>query len=225
MSVDRVLSRILGSGAAAGFAGGLAGGVASGLLTSKSGRKLGKKALKAGGIAVVGGLAYAAYRRYQDESAAAAPGAPASPVEPAPASFVPPPHETEQVEALGLTLLRAMVAAAQADGRLDPRERREIHERIDALGLSVAERAVLRAEVDRPVELNGIVTEARTPEVAAEIYTASLLAIDVDTAAERAYLALLAARLGLPDALVESIHREVGIDGGPAARGPGRDAA
>ena len=37
----------------------------------------------------------------------------------------------------------------------------------------------------------------RTPEEAAEIYTVSLLAIDVDNPAERGYLAMLAARLNL----------------------------
>lgn len=63
MSADRILSQLLGSGTASGFAGGLTGGLATGLLTSKAGRKFGKKALKAGGIAAVGGLAYAAWNR------------------------------------------------------------------------------------------------------------------------------------------------------------------
>jgi len=50
---------------------------------------------------------------------------------------------------------------------------------------------------------------ARSPEQAAEIYTASLLAIDVDNAAERGYLAMLAQRLKLDDALVEHLHATV----------------
>ena len=45
--------------------------------------------------------------------------------------------------------------------------------------------------------------------MAAEIYTASLLTIDVDTGAERAYLAMLAACLELPESLVDSIHQEL----------------
>jgi uncharacterized membrane protein YebE (DUF533 family) len=46
-------------------------------------------------------------------------------------------------------------------------------------------------------------------EVAAEIYAASLLAVEVDTAAEKGYLAMLAARLKLPSALVTEIERQV----------------
>ncbi len=48
-----------------------------------------------------------------------------------------------------------------------------------------------------------------SPEVAAEIYTASLLAVQVDSPGERAYLAMLAARLRLPDELVTTIHDQV----------------
>ena len=62
--MNKLLGQLLGSGAAGGFAGGLAGGLTSSLLTSKSGRKIGTKALKMGGIAAVGALAYAAYQRY-----------------------------------------------------------------------------------------------------------------------------------------------------------------
>ena len=50
---------------------------------------------------------------------------------------------------------------------------------------------------------------ARTPEEAASIYTASLLAIDIDNPSERAYLGLLAARLNLDDALVKHLHATV----------------
>ena len=62
--MNKLLGQLLGSGAAGGFAGGLAGGLTSSLLTSKSGRKIGTKALKMGGIAAVGALAYAAYQLY-----------------------------------------------------------------------------------------------------------------------------------------------------------------
>ncbi|MNW15361.1 hypothetical protein D3C71_2138360 [compost metagenome] len=50
---------------------------------------------------------------------------------------------------------------------------------------------------------------ARTEEQKVEIYTASRLAIEADTRAERGYLDLLAGRLGLPDALVDHIESTV----------------
>lgn len=209
MSADRILSQLLGSGAASGFAGGLAGGLASGLLTSKGGRKLGKKALKAGGIAAIGGLAYAAWNRHRNERRAPfgdpSPTLPRSSVE----RFIP--SQRDEAESLGVLLVRAMIAAAQADGRLDVTERDAIRARVGALDLGEGEQAALLAQIEQPVALASLVAAATTAETAAEIYAASLLAIDVDTPAERAYLSLLAARLGLPDTLIDSIHAELGL--------------
>lgn len=227
MSVDKILGQVLGSGAASGFAGGLAGGLASGMLTSKKGRKAGKKALQVGGIAAVGGLAYAAWSKHRqgqlapastspgtsadqrsDAAPAAAPSVMASP--PAvPESFVPSADQPQKSEALGATLLRAMIAAAQADGKLDGDERRALFDKVEQLDLTAAEKAQLFSQLESPVDLGTLVSAATTPEIAAEIYTASVLAIEVDTAAERGYLAMLAARLELPDELVDAIHAEV----------------
>jgi uncharacterized membrane protein YebE (DUF533 family) len=71
--MNKLLGQLLGSGATGGFAGGLAGGLTSSMLTSKSGRKIGTKALKMGGIAAVGALAYAAYQRYSTGKGTAVP--------------------------------------------------------------------------------------------------------------------------------------------------------
>jgi len=206
MSVDRVLSQLLASGAASGFAGGLAGGLASGLLTSKAGREFGGKALRVGGIAAVGGLAYAAWSRYRAGADAAS-----RPPDGGLEGFVPAPDSPQEAEALGLLLLRAMVAAAHADGRLDGRERHAIRGHVASLDLPDAEKARLLACIERPVGMEELVASATRPEIAAEIYTAALLAMDVDTVAERAWLVMLAARLGLPDDLVVELHRELGV--------------
>ena len=48
---------------------------------------------------------------------------------------------------------------------------------------------------------------AKTPAIATQLYAASLLAMNPDTPAERAYLDLLAARLGLDKALTAEIER------------------
>jgi uncharacterized membrane protein YebE (DUF533 family) len=54
-----------------------------------------------------------------------------------------------------------------------------------------------------------IVASAHTDEQKVELYTASRIAIDPDTRAERGYLDLLAGRLGLPDALVDHVEATV----------------
>ncbi|MGD9066390.1 MAG: tellurite resistance TerB family protein [Desulfobacterales bacterium] len=212
--MNKLLGQLLGSGAAGGFAGGLAGGLASNLLTSKSGRKMGKKALKMGGIAAVGALAYGAYQRYSAGKGAAdsaLPQAAKAELPPAPegSAFMPAKNDAAGQETLGLTLVRAMIAAARADGRLDAKESRTIYQRIESMGLDPEVQALLVAEMGHPIDMDAIVNSATSPEVAAEIYVASLLAIDVDTADEKSYLAMLAARLKLPPDLVTELNRQV----------------
>jgi uncharacterized membrane protein YebE (DUF533 family) len=69
-------------------------------------------------------------------------------------------------------------------------------------------------ELSAPLDINAVIAPAKTPEIAAEIYAASLVAIEADTPAERAYLQMLAARLELDPGLVEEIHRTA--DAAPA---------
>lgn len=77
------------------------------------------------------------------------------------------------------------------------------------------DKAFVMDELRAKLDVDAAAGAAATPEEAAEIYTASLLAIDVDNAAERGYLAMLAARLRLDDALVAHLH-------GSVARRPAR---
>ncbi|MBW9263721.1 MAG: tellurite resistance TerB family protein [Candidatus Thiodiazotropha sp. (ex. Lucinisca nassula)] len=215
--MNKLFGQLLSSGAASGFAGGLAGGLAGNLLGSKSGRKLGKKALKWGGVAAVGALAYTAYQRYSSSQTTSAGGGSTNPVNspqeltPAPAGSLFLPDESDQTanNALGLILIRAMIAASRADGRLDAQESQAIFQRIESLELDHETRSLLVHEMGQPVDVDAIVNSATSMEVAAEIYAASLLAIEVDSSAERAYLSMLAMRLQLPPELVKEIEQQV----------------
>jgi len=77
------------------------------------------------------------------------------------------------------------------------------------LDLDPEEKALLVEEMGKPVDVDCIIQGATSPEVAAEIYTASLLVVQVDSPAEKAYPVMLAARLRLPDELVTTIHERV----------------
>lgn len=212
MKADRLLSELLGGGRGAGLAGGVAGGLAGSLLLSKAGRRLGKRAVELGGLALVAGLGYTAWRRYQEGRASGtALPAEARPAGAPPERFLPPPAQLEARSELGGVLLDAMIAAARADGKLDGPERRALFDRVAGLDLPEAERTELYAALEQPVDVEALARAATTQERAVEIYTASLLAIEVDTPAERGYLAMLAGALGLPDELVAQIHREAGI--------------
>ncbi len=209
------INKLFGQLMDSGFAGGVAGGLASSLLTSKSGRKMGKKALKVGGVAAVGALAYTAFQRYNNpqSSAAASPAADNNIDEilPAPpgSAFLPEENNQKASDALGLTLVRAMIAAARADGRLDAQESQIIFQKINSLGLDSESQNLLVQEMGHPVDVDAIVNSAGSPEIAAEIYIASLVAIDVDNTAEEAYLAMLAARMQLPPGLVTELEAQV----------------
>jgi uncharacterized membrane protein YebE (DUF533 family) len=68
---------------------------------------------------------------------------------------------------------------------------------------------LLVKEMGHPVDVDAIVNSASSPEIAAEIYAASLLAVEIDSPAEKAYLGMLAARLELPAQLVAELERQV----------------
>ena len=206
MNAERILSQLLAGGARSGLAAGLVGGLASGLLSSRAGRKLGGKALELGGLAAIAGLAYTAWSRYQQTSAA--PGTLDRAVPQEFERFLPGASRPEESESLAQVLLLAMIAAARADGNLDADERHAISARASRLDLTEAERAELLAALERPVDLDWLVAQGTTPERAAEIYAASLVAVGADSPAERGYLAMLEARLGLPAELASSLRSE-----------------
>lgn len=215
MNLDRVLKSLLSNPAATG----LAGAVAGGLLVSKGGRKLGKKALEIGGMAALAGLAYKAWQSHQRGGTGAAEEVQPSAAQLRDAGFLPKTLGAVAGDDLDTVLFRAMVAAARSDGRLDGAERRALFAQIERLELSEAERAELYAQLETPVSLDEVVASATTQQRALEIYTASRLAIVPDSPAERGYLALLAARLGLDDALVASIEREAAEQAAPPSTG------
>ncbi len=194
LQTDETVKRNAMSGAA---------GLAAGMLLSggKPGKLLGN-AVKVGAMAAVGGLAYKAWQNYQ-------PGQPGNAPAPAEDAFIPASTSAEHEE-LGKTLVRAMIAAAKADGRIDAGEKDVIFERLKTMNLSAEEKAWVFDELSSPLDINAVVARADTPEHAAEIYAASLVAISADTPAEQAYLEVLAVRLKLAPALVAEIHKTAG---------------
>lgn len=202
-----LMSKLLNSGAASGLLGGALSGTLTSLMTGKKGKKLAKSALNVGGLAAVGGLAYMAYKRYQQGEPPQQSASRFRLGEPlVQTGFLPPDNDTASQNALGLALMQAIIAAAKADGHIDQEEHQRIFEQLNKLDLDAESKAFLLEELGKPLDVDAIVKLGVTPEVATEIYTASVLAVDIDTPAERAYLQMLAARLNLAPALVEQVH-------------------
>ncbi|MDE1992494.1 MAG: tellurite resistance TerB family protein [Rhizobiaceae bacterium] len=182
------------------------------LLGTKTGRGIAGNALTLGGLAAIAGLGYQAYKNYQAGSTP----------QPAPQSagaepqLLPPPSDSGFSTApavasneFALSLIRAMIAAARADGHIDDAERQHILGKVQQSGVGAEAEAFFEKELANPVDLDAIVASASTEEQRVQLYAASRLAIEPDSRAERGYLDLLAGRLGLADALVDHIEATV----------------
>lgn len=181
--------------------GAIAGGLLAVLMTQGGRRMLGT-GVKVGGMAAIGGLAFKAYEDWKagqdsnDPSALPPPGS----------AFHP--EEGAAADRLAVHLLKAMIAAAKADGHVTADERARIDGQLANLGLEDDAAALIAAELDAPLDVDRIAALAGSEAEAAQIYAISLLAIDPDNEEEKAYLAALARRLNLDPSLIDRLHAQ-----------------
>ncbi|MFU8881494.1 MAG: DUF533 domain-containing protein [Rhodobacterales bacterium] len=104
-------------------------------------------------------------------------------------------------------MIRAMIQSAKADGVIDPDERKAI---LDHLGdASDEEIAFVAAELEAPVDVAALAQDTGA-QMRAQVYSAALMAVQVDTEAERSYLRSLAQALGFSDADRDALHQTMG---------------
>lgn len=120
-------------------------------------------------------------------------------------------EEEKEVQSMMLLILKAMINAAKADGHIDDDEMNKIVGKAKEDGLSDEEQNFIMEEINKPMDTQGLIAAVSDPQVAAQVYTASLMAIVVDTDEERAYLKELATGLGLSDNVVSYLHSTVGV--------------
>ena len=184
---------------------------------------------KTAGLGALAYLAYKAYQEYQKNS----PGAQSAGTgEPVPGGTPTAPRGPSLGERLGslfgsgseaeaepepaalgdaqaMLLIRAMIAAANADGQITPDERQSIVGKLDQAGAGPEEQRVLEGELQNPRSVDQIVREVHDPETAEQVYLASRIAMNPDTGAEKAYLNLLAARLEIPQDRLNELNAAV----------------
>ncbi|WP_160147784.1 tellurite resistance TerB family protein [Tabrizicola flagellatus] len=182
--------------------GAIAGGLL-GLILTSGGRRILGTSLKIGGMAAIGGLAYKAY---EDWKAGRSGGGAATLPSPEGTEFLP--SDPAAADELATHLLQAMVSAAKADGHVTPDERARIDGQLGNLGLGDEAAALIAAELDAPLDAARIAALANSEAEAVQLYAVSLLAVDPDTEAEKAYLNQLASALKLDAGLVERLHSE-----------------
>lgn len=170
-----------------GFGGGVA---ATGLLSLLMGKKgFGSNALQMGSMAALGALAYNAWKNYQ--------GGQAAPASAAQGQFIPAEERSQAQTAQASELtIKAMIAAAAADGRIDTAEAR----------------AWLEQQIHNPPTPQTLAAEVgNDPALAAEIYLASRIVCGDLDRKEIVYLHELAEALHLDDALVEKLEHQAGF--------------
>lgn len=223
--------RLLGQMVSGALGGALGGKSArrrgsSGLGGMLGGSGLGKAQIGVGLL----GVAMAAWEHYSNQPKAAAPAA--APAASPPTHAMPPPpppppamvgapvaaptEATRPVPMLdvrrqqAVLLIRSMIAAAAADGLIDDDERLGILDRARNLGDDRETLQFLKSELAAPVDIAELV--AQTPKsMAPEVYAAALLAIELDTPQERAWMDDLAGRLGLDAGARADLHRQLGL--------------
>jgi uncharacterized membrane protein YebE (DUF533 family) len=104
-------------------------------------------------------------------------------------------------------LVRAMVGAAKSDGQITQDEQDSILKQLDHV--SQEEIEFLRAEFSRPVDVRDF-TWSVPNGMEEQVYTISLLAIDLNEQKEAEYLADLAHGLRLDTGRCNEIHRKYG---------------
>ena len=114
-----------------------------------------------------------------------------------------------QAELHSQAILKALVAAAKADGHVDAKERQLIEEQIGALANDPELLRWLDAELNKPLDPAEVARAASTPEMAAEMYIASVLMVDEEHFMERAYLEELARQLKLEPSLKAELESQV----------------
>lgn len=137
---------------------------------------------------MLGVLAYRAFQNWQAQQ-----GQAASSSEPRTLDRV----SGDEADKHSLAILRAVIAAAKADGHIDEREQQLIEAEAAKEGEGSELQRWLEQELRRPVDPAAIAADAESPEIAAEMYLASRLVVDTESYMERAYLDELARALQL----------------------------
>lgn len=223
-STDNPL-RSIASRLPGGLAGGaLAGGLVALLASNKSARKFTGKAVKYGGTAILGGLAYKAYKNWQQPQAGTSSETMnQGQLTPASQSLS---QTSQRVQAVAifeeqalahmngaqvpkrfeLTLIKAMICAASVDGNIDNNERQNIFSTIEKLDMDGESKSELLELFLTPITIDELVSDLESMEEKAEVYLASCLAIKLDHQAEYVHLSNLSKALNLPSGLEHELR-------------------
>ena len=120
-------------------------------------------------------------------------------------------REEQQVRDVATLTVQAMINAAKADGHIDATETERLVGKMREDGVTEEEQRFVMEEMRKPMDTDAIVRAVPNQQVAAQLYAASLMAIKVDTAAEKRYMQEFAAKLGLDQQVQTYLQQAVGL--------------
>ena len=186
-------------------AGAIIGGLGGLLLGTRTGRSVLGRAARLGGLALIGTLAYKAFKKHQQGSSYEADGqddrfgVPEMP--PSGSGF----EENSMTNDDAALFIRTMVSAAAADGQIDSEEQQKILGNLEEAGMEEGAMEFLAGEFNNPASIEDIVAGVRTREQATKVYTAARIAIEPDTREEQQFLSYLSEQLDLDTTLAAYI--------------------
>lgn len=190
--------------------GGLMGGAAAGgvlalMMNNKKARKFAGKAATYGGAAMLGGLAYKAFKNWNHGSQAVTSNAASST-----GNVLSDDSEFAEDNTLSpefeLRLIKTMIAAARADGHIDDKEQLRIMKTVREMNSSAEVRGMVFNLLSEDITVAEITNGIEDMTQKSELYLAASLIIDVDHPGEKAFLDALENALALPDGLAEQIR-------------------
>ena len=107
-------------------------------------------------------------------------------------------------------LVRAMIAASAASGRIDDAKERQLRGALSTFGLQPEAPDFIGYALARPAPLDALLADVRDAHVGSLFYAASLAAVDKHAEVNRAYLNYLAVRLNLPAEALTRMHSQYG---------------
>ena len=180
--------------------GAVVGGLAAMLLGTKTGRKLSGNLLAVGSVAAVGTVAYTAYQNWMKSQGKVADHATDAPL----ASLA-----GVAADRRSQLILRAMIAAAKADGVIDTDEQAIMDQQLNQMDLADDSKKWLKLEMSANHDAKSIAASVDSPAAAAEVYLVSSLVVNDASPVERAYLDQLQDAMKLDQGLVDQIRLQL----------------
>ena len=187
----------------------VAGGLAALLLGTSTGRSVTAGAVKLGGLAGLGGIAYKAFSNWQQNKPLME-GVPGLEQLTAPAPTGSGFHADDHSHDTAQLIVGAMVATASADGTIDPAQRATLLAQMHRAGLGSEESTFLDEAIAHPMSPDEIARSiAGNSQLASQVVAAASLVADPANAKEEEFLSSLSTELGMSGDLLSHIRAAV----------------